>query len=86
MFAADYPMKRRIPTVKVAVAMTVPTVHRMSLVSRFATWVERRLSRFAIMGESRYPGGHVMSRPASRCRWMWNTVWPAAALQLKTVR
>ena len=34
----------------------------------------------------RYPGGQVMSRPASRCRWMWNTVCPAAALQLKTVR
>ena len=25
-------------------------------------------------------------RPASRCRWMWKTVWPASALVLKTVR
>ena len=29
------PTRRRIPTVKVAVAITVPTIHRMSLVSRF---------------------------------------------------
>ena len=31
-----YPMTRRIATVNVAVAMTVPTLHRMSRVSRFA--------------------------------------------------
>ena len=29
-------MTRRIPTVNVAVAMTVPTIHRTSRVSRFA--------------------------------------------------
>ena len=33
-----------------------------------------------------YPGGHAMLRPPSRCRWMWNTVWPASRLVLKTVR
>ena len=33
-----------------------------------------------------YPGGHAMLRPPSRCRWMWNTVWPASRLGLKTVR
>ena len=43
-----YPMKRRIPTVNVPVAMTVPTIHQMSLVSRFAICVDRRLPRFAI--------------------------------------
>ena len=26
-----------------------------------------------------YPGGHVNGRPASTCRWMWNTVCCAAA-------
>ena len=34
--ARTYSMKRRIPTVNVAVAITVPTIHRMNLVSRFA--------------------------------------------------
>ena len=33
---STYPMRRRIPTVNVAVAMTVPTIQRTSLVSRFA--------------------------------------------------
>ena len=33
-----------------------------------------------------YPGGQSMLRPASRCRWMWNTVWPPPRLQLNTVR
>ena len=33
-----------------------------------------------------YPGGQARPRPASRCRWMWNTVWPASRLQLNTVR
>ena len=33
-----------------------------------------------------YPGGQPRLRPPSRCRWMWKTVWPASALQLKTVR
>ena len=55
-------MRRRIPTVNVAVAMTVPTIQRMSLVSRLAIsvrtpaisvrcsaiCVESRVSRFAI--------------------------------------
>ena len=58
-----YPMRRRIPTVNVAVAMTVPTIQRTSLVSRFAIpvrcsvrcsvrssaiCVESRVSRLAI--------------------------------------
>ena len=34
--SVTYSMKRRIPTVNVAVAITVPTIHRMSRVSRFA--------------------------------------------------
>jgi putative transcriptional regulator len=34
----------------------------------------------------RYPGGQRMWRPASRCRWMCHTDWPASALQLNTVR
>ncbi len=33
-----------------------------------------------------YPGGQPRFRPASTCRWMWNTVCPAFALQLNTVR
>ena len=33
-----------------------------------------------------YPGGQVNVRPPSTWRWMWNTVWPASALVLKTVR
>ena len=36
-------MRRRIPTVNVAVAMTVPTIQRMSLVSRFAISVRTSL-------------------------------------------
>lgn len=32
------------------------------------------------------PGGQAMARPPSTCRWTWNTVWPACALQLNTVR
>ena len=32
------------------------------------------------------PAASVNRRPASRCRWMWKTVWPASAFVLKTVR
>ena len=37
--ARSYPMRRKIPTVNVAVAITVPTIHRTSLVPRFGGWV-----------------------------------------------
>src|SRR5208282_5862651 len=33
-----------------------------------------------------YPGGHVMSRPPSRCRCRWNTDWPERGPTLYTVR
>ena len=49
-----YPIRRRIPTVNVAVAMTVPTIQRTSLVSRFAIPVRcaarRSASRAACRG------------------------------------
>ena len=33
-----------------------------------------------------HPGGQVRSRPASTCRWVWKTVWPAFAPVLNTRR
>ena len=48
-----YPMRRRIPTVNVAVAMTVPTIQRTSLVSRFAIPVRCSVRSSAICVESR---------------------------------
>ena len=40
----------------------------------------------ALLVVLRYPGGHFSARPPSTCRCTWNTVCPASALQLKTVR
>ncbi len=54
-YPVDPARNRRMPTVSAAVASTVPTIQRMSLVSRLAIsvrtpaiWVESRVSRFAI--------------------------------------
>ena len=54
-FEGGHPSWRRMPTVKVAVAMTVPTIPRTARVSRLASSVrtpamsvDRRVSRFAI--------------------------------------
>ena len=33
-----------------------------------------------------HPGGQVIGRPASRCRWVWKTLCPAPAPVLKTSR
>ena len=33
-----------------------------------------------------HPGGHPVTRPASTCRWAWNTVCPASGPVLKTIR
>ena len=49
-------MRRKIPTVNVAVAMTVPTIQRTSLVSRFAICVESRVSRFGLFAG----GGEIL--------------------------
>ena len=63
-FEGVHPSRRRIPTVNVAVAMTVPTSQRISRVSRLAISVrtpaisvESRVSRFAI-------SARISARPA----------------------
>ena len=30
-----------------------------------------------------YPGGQVIVRPPSTCRWMWNTVWPGLRVAIE---
>ena len=48
--------------------------------------VRRDRSEAARDATASTPAASRAPRPASRCRWMWNTVWPASRLQLKTVR
>ena len=50
-------MKRRIPTVNVAVAMTVPTIHRMSLDSRFAILPRKTLVEVRDLSSHRREAG-----------------------------
>ena len=37
-------------------------------------------------GHAAHPGGHVIGRPASTCRWVWKTDWPAPSPVLSTSR
>ena len=69
-----YPMKRRMPKVNVAVATTVPTIHRMSRVSRFATSVRTpaipvrcSVRRSAICVESRVSRPETSARTSAIC-------------------
>ena len=49
------PTNRRIPKVNVAVAITVPTIHRMRRVSKFATSVRTPAISVRISSRSRQP-------------------------------
>lgn len=70
-------MRRRIPTVNVAVAMTVPTIQRMSLVSRFAISVRTSL----ICVDSRVSSAAISARTSARPALNWSEVTLVALLE-----